>query len=84
MSDNLSGWRKCVTHGMVGCKDCGKTISISKEKKLDDGRLVISETSRDERTYFQKGKKRLCVDCYGKLFGKPTLLGDWKDEGDKV
>ncbi len=84
MSDNLSGWRKCVTRGMVGCKDCGKTISIMTENMNHDAKaLVIRETTREERTYFQKGKKRLCRGCYEKLF-KTEHLGNWIDEGDKV
>jgi len=84
------GWKLRRTRGMVGCTQCSKTISISKEKVIEmngERRVVISETSEREQTYYQKGKKRLCADCYESNKREAFIikhLGKWLDEGDRV
>lgn len=64
------GWKKHVTRSMVACKACEKVISISTSSRIESNSktvsdtIVIATTSERERTYYQKGNKRLCVDCY--------------------
>lgn len=78
----LPGWKKRKTYSMIKCTDCGYVVSEFSSRREGD-RVILSENNLDDRTYYEKGKKRLCVSCYNKLF-KTEHLGNWIDEGDKV
>lgn len=58
-----ASWKRRVTRSMVRCDKCEKRISIVEDWKDGDA-IVIRETSKEERTYYEKGKTRLCPSCY--------------------
>ncbi|MNW28178.1 hypothetical protein D3C74_49960 [compost metagenome] len=62
-----SAWRPVITNGMIGCDSCKKAIRRFADKKFPDGKIVISELSKEDRTYYKKGSRKLCKICYENL-----------------
>lgn len=61
-------WKRRTTRSLVRCDGCDKRVSIVTDRKEGDS-IIIMETPKKDRVYYERGKRRLCPDCHEKEVG---------------